>query len=72
VENYSKGLAEDALKILQGRIYSYLHGESGLIDVLNAQRTYIELQLNQLDTLFNYTSALIELQRAAGTWDLSQ
>ncbi|HQG76057.1 MAG TPA: TolC family protein [Bacteroidales bacterium] len=72
VEHYNQGLAEDALKILEGRIYSYQQGESGLIEVLNAQRTYIELQLNQLEALFDYTSALIELERAAGIWDLSE
>ena len=71
VEHYNLGLVEDAGKILQGRIYSYQHGESGLIEVLNAQRTYIELQLNHLEALFEYTAALIELERSAGIWDLS-
>jgi len=66
------GLVEDAGKILQGRIYSYQHGESGLIDVLNAQRTYIELQLNHVEALLEYTAALIELERAAGIWDLTK
>jgi len=70
VEHYNLGLVEDASRILQGRIYSYQQGESGLIDVLNAQRTYIELQLNHLEALFEYTSALIELERSAGIWDL--
>lgn len=72
VEHYNTGLVEDAGKILQGRIYSYQHGESGLIDVLNAQRTFMELQLNHLEALFGYTAALIELERAAGIWDLSK
>ncbi len=71
LEHYNQGLVEDAGKILQGRIYSYQHGESGLLDVLNAQRTYIELQLNHLQALFDYTSALIDLERAAGIWDLT-
>ena len=71
VEHYNHKLVEDAEKILQGRIYSYQHGESGLIDVLNAQRTYIELQLNHLEAQFKYTAALIELERSAGIWDLS-
>ncbi|MCU0461667.1 MAG: TolC family protein [Bacteroidales bacterium] len=72
VEHYNMGLVGDAAKILQGRIYSYQHGESGLIDVLNAQRTYTELQLNYLKALFDYTAALIELERAAGIWDISE
>jgi outer membrane protein, heavy metal efflux system len=72
VEHYNLGLVDDAGRILQGRIYSYQHGESGLIDVLNAQRTYIELQLNHLEALFDYTAALIELERSAGIWDLSK
>lgn len=71
VVHFNLGLVEDAGKILQGRIYSYQRGESGLIEVLNAQRTYMEIQINHIEALFEYTSALIELERAAGTWDLS-
>jgi cobalt-zinc-cadmium efflux system outer membrane protein len=71
VEHYSRGLVEDAKKIMQGRIYSYQHGESGLVDVLNAQRSYIELQLSYINALFDYTAALIELERSAGIWDLT-
>ncbi len=70
--HYNPGLIDDAGKILQGRIYSYQHGESGLIDVLNAQRTYIELRINHLDALFEYTLALIELERASGIWDITE
>ena len=72
VEHYNLGLVDDAYKILQGRIYSYQQGESGLIDVLNAQRTYTEIQLNHVEALLEYTVALIELERAAGIWDLSE
>jgi len=72
IERYNQGLVEDAGKILEGRIYSYQHGESGLIDVLNARRTYSELKLNHIEALFEYTAALIELERAAGIWDLTQ
>jgi len=70
LEHYNLGLIEDAGKILQGRIYSYQHGESGLIDVLNARRTYTELRLNYIEALFDYSTALIELERASGIWDL--
>jgi len=72
VTHYNPGLIDDAGTILQGRIYSYQHGESGLIDVLNAQRTYIELRINHLYALFGYTLALIELERASGIWDITE
>jgi len=69
--HYNTGLIDDALKILEGRIYSYQHGESGLIEVLNAQRTYTELRINFLEALFGYTEALISLERSAGIWKIS-
>lgn len=71
-EQYSKDLTETAEKILQGRIYAYQRGETGLLDVLNAQRTYMDLQLNRLETQFDYTVALIEVQRAAGIWEIQE
>jgi len=71
IECYNFGLVNDAEEILQGRIYSYQHGESGLVDVLNARRTYTELQLNYINALFDYTASLIELERSAGIWDLT-
>jgi len=72
VGHFSSGLIEDAMKILKGRILSYQRGESDLIEVLNAQRTYIRLQLDYIDALFDFTSSLIELERAAGIWDISR
>jgi len=42
-----------------------------LLEVLNAHRTYIELQLSHLEALFDYTSALIDLEKAAGIWDIN-
>lgn len=69
-EHYTKNLLETAEKILQGRIYAYQRGETGLSDVLNAQKTYMELRLNHLETQFEYTVALIEVERAAGIWNI--
>ena len=71
VEHYNLGLVDDAGKILRGRIYSYQQGESGLIEVINAQRKYIELQLNHVEALFDYTASLIELERSASIWDIT-
>lgn len=65
IEIYNKGLIENAEKILNGRIYSYQKGECGLIEVLNAQRTFNDLRKDYNETLFEYTAALIELQYSA-------
>jgi cobalt-zinc-cadmium efflux system outer membrane protein len=70
VELFRSGMISDAEKILQARIYSYQHGESGLIEVLNARKTYIELNMNYIEALFDYTASLIDLERSAGIWDI--
>ena len=71
VNLYKSGIIADAEKILAGRIYSYQHGETGLIEVLNAQRTYIELKQNYINAMFECISALIDLEHAAGIWDIN-
>jgi len=71
IESFRLGLVRDAEEILRGRIYSYRHGESGLVDVLNAQRTYSELQLDYINAMYDYTASLIGLEKSAGIWDLT-
>lgn len=66
LEQYNRSLIDDAGRILKGRIYSYRNGESDLLDVLNAQRTYNELQIDYIQALYDYSAALVTLQRAAG------
>ena len=70
IEQYNTGLIMNAEKILQGRIYSYQRGETGLIEVLNSQRTYNELRKDYYETSNDYCSALIELERSVAIWDL--
>ena len=41
-----------------------------MLEVLDAQRTYDEVQAQYIETLFNYSSALVELERSAGFWDI--
>ncbi len=71
VDQFNKGLIGDAEKILNARILSYQQGETGLLDVLNAQRSYAKVRIEYLESLFQYTSAIINLERSAGIWDLS-
>jgi cobalt-zinc-cadmium efflux system outer membrane protein len=70
VKHYKSGLLEDAQKTLDGKIYSYRAGETNLLDVLNAQRTYNTLKLSYYEALNNMGATLVELERAAGIWDI--
>jgi len=70
VDNFDKGLLENALSVKKGKVYSYERGETSLLEVLNAQRTYNEIQTAYYEALFNRATALIELEKAAGIWDI--
>ncbi len=71
VKQFNSGLLNEAKIILDGKIYSYKRGETTLLEVLNAQRTYNDVQQNYYETLFNYASALVTLEKAAGIWDIN-
>ena len=66
VEQYNTGLLDDAELILNKIIYSYERGETSILEVLNAQRTYNDVQTSYNETLYNCTEALVELERACG------
>jgi cobalt-zinc-cadmium efflux system outer membrane protein len=70
VENFNNGLLENAENVRKGKIYSYQRGETSLLEVLNAQRTYNEIQTTFFETLFNQAAALVNLEMAAGIWDI--
>ncbi|MGO4294503.1 TolC family protein [Chitinophaga sp. RAB17] len=70
VKQFENGLLADAQKVLQGKVYSYKRGETSLLEVLNAQRTWNEVQQDYYQTLYSYAAALVALERAAGTWDI--
>lgn len=70
VDNYSKGMLDQGKEVLNGKIYSYSRGETSLLEVLNAQRTYNDLQTSYYQTLYNCNAALVELQRSTGVWDI--
>jgi cobalt-zinc-cadmium efflux system outer membrane protein len=71
VQQFNSGLLIDAKAVLDGKRYSYIRGETSLLEVLNAQRTYNNVQQNYFQTLYNYGASLVELERAAGIWDIN-
>ncbi len=70
VNNYNNELIEQSKTVLIGKIYSYTRGETSLLEVLNAQRTYNDLQIAYYETLYNCFASLIELERSVGIWDI--
>ncbi len=71
VANFDTGLLDQAREVLEGKAYSYSRGETSLLEVLDAQRTYNELQVSYYETLFSCSTALVELERSAGIWDIT-
>lgn len=71
VAQYNNGLLSDARKVFEGKAYSYKRGETSLLEVLNAQRTYNEVQQSYYQAQYNYAATLVQLERAAGIWDMN-
>ncbi|MBN9385499.1 MAG: TolC family protein [Chitinophagaceae bacterium] len=70
VGQFRAGMLTEAKRVLDGKIYSYRRGETSLLEVLNAQRTYNDVQQSYYQTLNNYALSLIDLERASGIWDI--
>ncbi|MDR1203614.1 MAG: TolC family protein [Tannerellaceae bacterium] len=63
VEQFDMGLLQEAEAIFSKRSYSYRRGETGIFELLNARRTYNDIQLMYTETLYNCAVALVELER---------
>lgn len=71
VQQFQSGLLSEAKRVLEGKVYAYQRGKTSLLEVLNSQRTYNIIQMDYFTTLYNYASALVQLERAAGIWDIN-
>jgi cobalt-zinc-cadmium efflux system outer membrane protein len=70
VEQFNAGLLQEAETIFRKKRYSYERGETSILEVLNAQHTYNEVQVSYNETLFACAATLVELERACGFWDI--
>lgn len=70
VNQYKLGLLEESRQVLEGTVYRYKRGETAILDVLIAQRTYNEVQEQYLEALKNYASALVNLEYTCGIWEI--
>jgi cobalt-zinc-cadmium efflux system outer membrane protein len=71
VANFDNGLLEKAETVKNGKTYSYKRGETSLLEVLNAQRTFNDTQTTYYETLYNCAAALVELEKTVGIWDIN-
>ncbi len=71
VKQFHNGMLTEAKSILEGIVYSYKRGESSILEVLNAQRTYNDVRKDYYQALADNAAALIELERKTGIWDIS-
>lgn len=70
LRQFHNGMLSEAQSILEGITYSYKRGESSILEVLNAQRTYNNVRKDYYQALADNAVALIELERKAGIWDI--
>ena len=66
VGRFDGDMLQTAEAVLQGKIYSYSRGESSLLEVLDARRTYNDVQTLYVETLYNRAEALIALEASVG------
>lgn len=70
LRQFHNGMLSEAKSILEGIIYSYKRGESSILEVLNAQRTYNSVRKDYYEALADNAASLIELERKTGIWDI--
>ncbi|MCT2407657.1 TolC family protein [Chryseobacterium antibioticum] len=70
LKQFDNGMLAEAKNILDGISYSYQRGESSILEVLNAQRTYNNIRQRYIETLADNAVALVELERKTGIWDI--
>jgi cobalt-zinc-cadmium efflux system outer membrane protein len=69
-ELFQQNVLSDATRILEKKKYSYSHGESSLLEVLDAQRTANEVYQSYFEAMYNANASLVELCRVVGIWDV--
>ena len=68
--SYDASIMTSAQQVLEGKRYAYHRGETPLLDLINAQHTYNEIQQSYAECLHDCMAAWVELQRSAGIWDI--
>ncbi|MBV8200428.1 MAG: TolC family protein [Acidobacteria bacterium] len=70
VAQFVGGALDDAAAVYKAKLFSYEHGATNMLDVLNAQKTENDVRLAYLDALAERAKALVAAEQAAGSWDI--
>jgi len=65
------GLLRDADRVLEARLYAYQRGGATLLEVIEAQRKSAEVYLAYSQALLDHAHALVTMEEAVATWDVS-
>lgn len=67
---FDQSVIADAEHVLEATRYQYEHGGASLVAVLVAQRTVNEVYAAYIDALQVHAHALVDVETAAGIWDI--
>ena len=68
---FRSGLLRDADRVLEARLYAYQRGSATLLEVIDAQRKSADVYLAYSQALMDHAHALVTLEAAAASWDVS-
>ncbi len=71
VKLYTGGVLNDADQVLEKMFYNYQRGGATLVEVLVAQRTDNDVYLSYYDALADAAHALVAVEQASASWDVS-
>ena len=64
---FESGLLSQAESVLKVAESAYKYGERGILEYLDAQRTYRVVKKDYLTARFDYVATMIEVERLVGT-----
>lgn len=68
---YDQALLADSDRLLEMARYAFSQGASRLVELLSAQRTWVDTYIAYETALADHAHALIALETATGVWDLA-
>ncbi|MFN3782036.1 MAG: TolC family protein, partial [Candidatus Kapaibacteriota bacterium] len=63
IKNYESNISHRSKKLLDLTLESYQLGKADLLNLLQAQRSYVDAKVRYLEALFNYYVQLIEIEK---------